>query len=85
MNNRSVRELLAGRLMDCFIEAAAECRTELLPAEARKHFRASRKEMLLGVRAILDEAIEKCDTSGQAGQSGPGRSSVRAIPITDES
>ncbi len=34
---------------------------ELLPAEARDHLRAARKERLLAVRSLVDSWIEKTD------------------------
>lgn len=33
----------------------------VLPEEAYKHFRASRKEMLLAIRAVLDKQIERLE------------------------
>jgi hypothetical protein len=34
---------------------------EFLPAESRAHLRASRKEMLLAMRSLIDAAIERTE------------------------
>lgn len=38
---------------------------ELLPAEARAHLRAARKEQLLAARAVLDHWIEREERGGR--------------------
>ena len=54
---------------DWLAEGIKACRTgfrksvgkEFLPAESRAHLRASRKEMLLAVRSLIDAAIERTE------------------------
>ena len=46
----------------------------LLPPEARKHCRASKKEMLLAIRSVLDSAIEFLEKE-------PPKKKVTKIPV----
>lgn len=53
-----------------------------VPEEARKHLFNSRKEALLGIKAILQQAIDGCDKHG-TGHSRSNRQPSRSIKMTD--
>ncbi|MEW9702182.1 hypothetical protein [Paenibacillus sp. SI8] len=60
----------------------------VVPAEAGKHFRSSRREALLGVRAILDHTLERLDEhAGASSQEGMcskhSKQSSHSIQITE--
>ncbi|HEX7057339.1 MAG TPA: hypothetical protein VF260_09125 [Bacilli bacterium] len=54
----------------------------MLPPEAERHFRAARKEALLGMQAILQVAIDKCDEEPTAKKTAAKRAS-RKIEVTE--
>lgn len=45
-------------------------RVKLLPEEFWQHGRAARKEMLLAVRSLLDDAIQRLEGEGKADSPG---------------
>lgn len=48
-----------------------------MPEEARQHFRTARREALLGVRSLVDAAIDRLDQQAEAAE--PER--PRSIPV----
>jgi hypothetical protein len=53
--------------------------TAVLPAEARGHLRAARKEQLLAVRSLVDTWIERVDRKADE----PRRRRRESIPLED--
>lgn len=49
-----------------------------VPQEAREHFRNARREVLLGVRSMVDQALTNLDQA----QAAPG--GARSIPVEEE-
>ncbi|WP_141431082.1 hypothetical protein [Bacillus sp. 03113] len=49
------------KIMDHLLEIHETIAAEFIPAKVQHHFRTSRKEALLGMRSVLDYAIEKLD------------------------
>ena len=52
---------IEGRPGEGFVLRIKPMAFSILPAETRSHVRAARKEMLLALRSILDQAIEHID------------------------
>ncbi|AEI45529.1 hypothetical protein [Paenibacillus mucilaginosus] len=81
---------LTTHLFDTLIDLQEDLIREVLPREARTHFLAARREALLGIRSLLDEAIERTrereQRQGDPTQ-GPGKrqdpASPGTIPIED--
>lgn len=48
------------------------------PPEAKEHFKSARRETLLGIRAIVDSAIERLDAAPTAAPTGPTK-----IPVEE--
>lgn len=55
--------------------------TSFIPDEARQHFHSSRREALLGMKAILQQAIDKHDE--EANKETHREKSSRSIEITE--
>ncbi|WP_127487112.1 hypothetical protein [Paenibacillus ehimensis] len=71
------------RLLDSLSEAQETLIAEFIPAGARSHFLASRREALLGLRSLLDAAIDRTnDPSEAAGRKSTSRFRG-SIDITD--
>lgn len=60
VQNEESREFSFSKWLAEGLEAAMPRRWEsrLVPAEARKHLRAAKREMLLAARSLLDKAID---------------------------
>lgn len=56
------------------------------PPEAQAHFRAAKREALLGVRALVDHALAQQGTAGAGGaaQAGPAGGGPTSIPVEEE-
>ncbi len=65
----------AHMLLDTLLDALQK---RTIPAEAKGHFQAARREVLLGMRAVIDEAISRTAEQRQP-SSGPTR-----IPVDQE-
>ncbi|UUZ84105.1 hypothetical protein LJK88_10310 [Paenibacillus sp. P26] len=52
-----------------------------LPEEAGRHFQQSRKEALLGMKAVLDYSIERIGE--READRPPGKKTSRTVDITD--
>lgn len=65
------------KLVDDLFDLRQAVVGDRVPPEARRHFLAARREALLGVRAVVDHALERLDRQ-EAGQ-GP----AQQIPVED--
>ncbi|WP_426449516.1 hypothetical protein ACP26L_31510 [Paenibacillus sp. S-38] len=82
---------LTARLLDTLMELQEEVLNEAIPEQTRSHFRSARREALLGIRSLIDEAIERTQErpGGQgAAAQGPGKhrdahGTDGTIPIED--
>jgi hypothetical protein len=75
----------AHRLVDWLFDLGEQLARRCAPAEARTHFRAARREALLGIRAVVEAALAHVDEGyGQGGEGSEGarREGPRSIPIT---
>jgi hypothetical protein len=54
-----------------------------LPEEARKHLASAHKESLLGVMAILQHAVDRCDEQIESDERKNSGQPPRSIDITD--
>lgn len=67
-------------VLDVLLDMGQKLAVRPMPPEAKQHFRTAQKEVFLGVRALVDSAIERMDAEpSPAPSSGP-----HAIPIDDE-
>ncbi|MBD2871920.1 hypothetical protein [Paenibacillus arenilitoris] len=58
---------------------------DVVPAEALRHFRSSRREALLGLRSVLDRSIEQlAERPSPDSRASTGKKSSRSVPISDE-
>ncbi|PUA35193.1 hypothetical protein C8Z91_31800 [Paenibacillus elgii] len=63
------------RLLDSLSEAHETLLAEFIPAGARSHFLTSRREALLGLRGLLDAAIDRAkEPPGTDDRKAPSRS-----------
>jgi len=69
-------------VLDKILELQETILTALVPGDAQTHFRSSRKEALLGIRALLDHTIQRLDESASDGNQ-PEKQVNRAIKITE--
>jgi hypothetical protein len=77
MNNEAFMKVL-----DSIVELRETILEAVVPEEAQHHFRASRREALLGVKAVLDHSIERLD--GQVPRETQAeKHSSRTIEITE--
>ncbi|WP_036681482.1 hypothetical protein [Paenibacillus tyrfis] len=71
------------RLLNSLSEVQETLVAEFIPAGARSHFLTSRGEALLGLRSLLDAAIDRTkEPSGTAGKKTPSLSRG-SIDISD--
>ena len=49
----------------------------LVPEETHTHIHEARKEMLLGLRSIIDRAIERDEEAGKSGGKGPTKIDIQ--------
>lgn len=64
------------------IDLVLDMRESLVPQapnQAMAHFRNARREGLLGVKALVEHALEKADAEEQ--EAGPRAEGTRAIPL----
>ncbi|MBU7316813.1 hypothetical protein [Paenibacillus oleatilyticus] len=72
------------RLLESLSEAQETLISEFIPAGARGHFLASRREALLGLRSLLDAAIDRTkEPSEAADKKSPPSRSRGVIDISD--
>ncbi|GLI08227.1 hypothetical protein YDYSG_42570 [Paenibacillus tyrfis] len=72
------------KLLDSLSEAQETLIAECIPAGARSHFLASRREALLGLRSLLDDAIDRTKKPpGAADKKSPSSRSRGVIDISD--
>jgi hypothetical protein len=58
--------------------------TAVVPEEARRHFRSSRREALLGLRAMLDRSIDRLDEQANSDPHPPtAKPTSRSIEISE--
>ncbi len=50
---------------------------QMMSEPTREHLRAARREMLLAVRSIIDEAIRRTEEVGGTGEKGPTKIEVK--------
>jgi len=50
---------------------------QMMSEPTREHLRAARKEMLLAVRSIIDQAIRRMEEAESAGEKGPTKIKVK--------
>jgi hypothetical protein len=68
--------------MEKILDSLSEIRNTILasfvPGEAKQHFLSSRREALIGMKVILQHAIDRCDEhgSGNAYQEKHGGQSI---------
>jgi hypothetical protein len=78
MNNEPLKTV-----MDKILELQETILTAFVPEEAQTHFRSSRKEALLGIRALLDHTIKGMNEH-QTKETKPEKHSSRIIAITEK-
>lgn len=66
-------------VLDMVLDMGQRLAARPVPPEAKQHFKAARREALLGVRALVDAAIERMDEEPAATAAGPA-----SIKIEDE-
>ncbi|WP_010492354.1 hypothetical protein [Paenibacillus elgii] len=72
------------RLLDSLSEAHETLIADFIPAGARGHFLASRREALLGLRSLLDAAIDRTkEPTEEASKKSPPSRSRGVIDISD--
>ncbi|KZE79149.1 hypothetical protein AV654_16855 [Paenibacillus elgii] len=72
------------RLLESLSEAHETLIAEFIPAGARSHFLASHREALLGLRSLLDAAIDRAKEPPEAsGKKSPPSRSRGVIDISD--
>ncbi len=49
----------------------------MMSEPTKEHLRAARKEMLLAVRSMIDQAIQRIDETERAGAKGPTKIEVK--------
>lgn len=59
------------RLLDVVLDMGEKLVARPVLPEAKQHFKNARREALLGVRAIVDAAIERMDEQPAAAAAGP--------------
>lgn len=69
-------------IANCLEEVKNIMLARLVPEEARTHFRQAEKEALLGVRSLLDAAIDRLGEKHVGGK-GENRNRPRHIPVED--
>jgi hypothetical protein len=70
------------------LEGLADLRESMLaaavPEEARRHFRSSQREALLGLRAMLDRSIDRLDEQASSDLHSPtAKPTSRSIEISE--
>ncbi|WP_088830968.1 hypothetical protein [Paenibacillus tyrfis] len=72
------------RLLNSLSEVQETLVAEFIPAGARSHFLASRREALLGLRSLLDAAIDRTKKPlGATDKKSPPSRSRGSIDISD--
>ena len=66
------------QVLDTLLDLPQTLVGEAVPAEAWRHFRAARREVLLGLRAAVESALKRLDREGEAA------AGARSIPVEGE-
>ncbi|MCZ8519939.1 hypothetical protein [Paenibacillus caseinilyticus] len=77
------RTPISARLLDKLMDVQEELFHEALPEKARSHFRSARREALLGLRALLDEAIEQTQETTDSKNAPENRGGSSKIAIDE--
>jgi hypothetical protein len=64
-------------VLDLLLDMGQKLSARPVPPEAKQHFKAAQKEALLGVRALVDKAIDRMDAD-------PAPPSPKSIRIDTE-
>lgn len=81
MRNRTNLEDLED-IVNCLEDVKNIVVAKLVPEEARDHFRNAEKEALLGVRSMLDAAIERLNED-HSRKAGTGKKRSKQIPVEE--
>ncbi|HWI52695.1 MAG TPA: hypothetical protein VNT01_11215 [Symbiobacteriaceae bacterium] len=58
-------------MLDVLLDMGQRLVARPMPPEVKQHFTAARRETLLGIRAVVDAAIERMDEEPAATAAGP--------------
>ncbi|MDF2629743.1 MAG: hypothetical protein K0R39_3574 [Symbiobacteriaceae bacterium] len=64
-------------VLDLFLDMGQKLIARPVPPEVKEHFHAAHKEVLLGVRALVDSAIERMDAAPTPPSSPPGPTAIK--------
>jgi hypothetical protein len=82
-NTRAGLEAL-GAVLEGLTDLRETMLTAVAPAEARRHFRSSQREALLGLRALLDRSIDRLDEQASSDPHPPtAKPTSRSIKISE--
>ena len=75
---------MTDRILECeyhpgeeFVLRFRPPKLQMMSEPTREHLRAARKEMLLAVRSMIDQAIRRIEEAEGAGEKGPTKIEVK--------